>query len=144
MPLFADLIQKLQANVYKTIQTGEPGAGLPLLQLHFSIMFSDWSRRFDQWVHLLSVPGVCLFTAVCFSSHTTLTFNMGKAKFNTLRLWLLLQKSIWLSWLRVCWNQLPAEERRGVCMCVCLRGCLGGGQGELIHKSRHRLDCSLF
>lgn len=69
------------------------------------------------WVHLLSAPGVLLLYSCLFFWSYDSNFQYANAKFNTLKLWLLLQ-SIWLRGLRVCWNQLPAEERRGVCVCV--------------------------
>lgn len=80
-----------------------------LPQLRFSVAFHAEAKLFFSGASAPALSSRCChcFTAACLSGHTTPTFNVNNAKFNTA-----LTVATWLSWLRICWNQLPAEERR--------------------------------
>lgn len=91
-------------------------------------------------MHLLSLPGVfpppiysCVFV---WSYNVALQCGDGLAFSAALTV---TTKSIWLSWLRVCWNQLPALlQEGGVSMCV--RACVCMRVNVLpksIHKRSH-------
>lgn len=106
-----------------------------LQQLHFS-MFSTSECTCCQ------LQVFHCFTAACFSIHTMPTFNMANAKFNTLKLWLLLQspsgRAGYASVETSCRLKKGGASKR-----VC--ACLGGGQEEPFTKADIQLYlCSVW
>ena len=126
------------SSLSKSIKTkkkrGKSEAVNTLPQLYFFVVFSNWSTTLlCSRVHLLSAPGVLTaLQALVFL--VVQPQRAARIMPNSIQLWL----SIWRSWLCVCRNQLPAEERRGksLCVCVCVR-VLTWLLGEPIHKRRH-------